>query len=53
MNRYLAGALNQLLARKMVLLMGPRQVGKTTLANDLNSSFAYYNKGFEFSNDWS
>src|SRR5262245_2464631 len=27
----------------MVLLMGPRQVGKTTLAKGLQKDFAYYN----------
>ncbi len=33
----------------MVLVMGPRQVGKTTLAKSLTKSFAYYN--YDIKND--
>lgn len=43
MNRYLFQTLEEFLGRKPLLLMGPRQVGKTTLAKSLNPSFAYYN----------
>lgn len=43
MQRYIYEALQELLRKKMVLLMGPRQVGKTTLARSLSSNFAYYN----------
>lgn len=31
------------LKKKIVLIMGPRQVGKTTLAKSLRSDYAYYN----------
>ncbi len=43
MNRYLQASVQELLTRKMVLVMGPRQVGKTTLSKQLNPSCAYYN----------
>src|SRR5690606_20883865 len=31
------------IGKKMILLMGPRQVGKTTLAKAVSKDFAYYN----------
>lgn len=43
MRRYLESALKDSLGRKIVLLSGPRQVGKTTLAKGLSKSIAYYN----------
>lgn len=46
MNRYLCDAVQEDLEQKMVLLMGPRQVGKTTLAQNLgqrSSSPLYLN----------
>lgn len=43
MRRYLEPALKKSLGKKIVLLSGPRQVGKTTLAKGLSKSIAYYN----------
>lgn len=43
MERYLLESLRELLERKMILLMGPRQVGKTTLSKAVTKDFAYYN----------
>ena len=43
MERYLEKALKKRLGRKILLLAGPRQVGKTVLAKSLNESHAYYN----------
>jgi len=43
MKRYIFATLQEFLAKKMVLLMGPRQVGKTTIAKSLDPSTAYYN----------
>lgn len=44
MERYLGSRLlSPFLKRKIVLLMGPRQVGKTTLAKSLSQDHAYYN----------
>lgn len=43
MERELAPYLHELIEKKMILLMGPRQVGKTTLAKGLTEDFAYYN----------
>lgn len=43
MNRYLLPAIRDLMGKKMILLMGPRQVGKTTLSKAASPSFAYYN----------
>lgn len=43
MNRLIQSPLRSLLGKKIVLLMGPRQVGKTTLAKSLFRDFAYYN----------
>lgn len=43
MDRSLKKPLNELLGKKILLLMGPRQVGKTTLVKSLNKDFAYYN----------
>jgi predicted AAA+ superfamily ATPase len=34
-SRYLEGAISQDLGSKMVLVAGPRQVGKTTLAREI------------------
>lgn len=39
MKRYLSGTILSDLGKKMVLLTGPRQVGKTTLAKDLMASY--------------
>jgi len=39
MQRYLSGHLGRDLARKMVILTGPRQVGKTWLAKELMKNF--------------
>ncbi len=41
MKRYLEGAIKRDLSKKIVLLSGPRQVGKTTLSKQLFDSFAY------------
>jgi predicted AAA+ superfamily ATPase len=43
MKRYVVAQLSEFLEKKMVLLMGPRQVGKTTLAKSLTKNHAYYN----------
>ncbi len=43
MQRYLAAKIKQDLPHKIVLLSGPRQTGKTTLAKQLYSSFDYFN----------
>jgi hypothetical protein len=40
MNRYLSNLIANDLARKMVLVTGPRQVGKTTLARALGDQFS-------------
>ena len=39
MKRYLSGTILSDLSKKMVLLTGPRQVGKTTLAKELMASY--------------
>lgn len=39
MKRYLSGTILSDLKKKIVLLIGPRQVGKTTLAKDLMASY--------------
>jgi predicted AAA+ superfamily ATPase len=41
--RNIADSILDDLKRKIILLSGPRQVGKTTLAKSLMKSFAYYN----------
>ncbi len=43
MDRYLAPLIFKDLSKKIVLLSGPRQVGKTTLSTLLNDSFEYLN----------
>lgn len=43
MDRYLKKPMQELLGRKILLLMGPRQVGKTTLVKSLSANFDYYN----------
>lgn len=43
MKRYLVKFIRKDLADKIVLLSGPRQVGKTTLSKQLTSSYAYLN----------
>ncbi|HEY8271016.1 MAG TPA: AAA family ATPase [Pseudobdellovibrionaceae bacterium] len=43
MERYLSSHLRLLLKKKLILLMGPRQVGKTTLSKSLVKEAAYYN----------
>jgi predicted AAA+ superfamily ATPase len=42
-NRYLYTPISEMLQKKMILLMGPRQVGKTTLTKNLGLDFSYYN----------
>ena len=43
MERYLSKFIKKDLDRKIILLSGPRQTGKTTLSKMLNSSFEYLN----------
>lgn len=43
MRRYLEGFIKRDLEKKMVLVSGPRQVGKTTLSRQLFGSYAYLN----------
>jgi hypothetical protein len=43
MRRYLEEPIKRDLAEKIVLLSGPRQVGKTTLSKQLSASYAYLN----------
>lgn len=43
MNRTLTSYLSPFLNKKIVLLTGPRQVGKTTLAKSVSQDYAYYN----------
>jgi predicted AAA+ superfamily ATPase len=43
MYRYVESAIKTDLKSKIVLLSGPRQVGKTTLSKQLGLSFAYMN----------
>lgn len=43
MKRYLENYIQKDLKRKIVLLTGPRQTGKTTLARMLSDTFDYYN----------
>lgn len=43
MERHLKKPLQDLLGKKILLLMGPRQVGKTTLVQSLSKDSAYYN----------
>lgn len=43
MERYLYNHVKQALTEKIVLLTGPRQCGKTTLAKQLYSNFDYFN----------
>lgn len=43
MKRSITSSLSELVEKKMTLLMGPRQVGKTTLAKSLVENYAYYN----------
>lgn len=43
MRRTLSQPLSEFLGRKILLLSGPRQVGKTTLAQSLSPDAAYYN----------
>jgi len=43
MGRYLVTQINKDLKEKMVIITGPRQVGKTTLAKTLISDFDYFN----------
>ena len=42
-NRYLSSFLAKDLKSRIVLVTGPRQAGKTTLAKSLNPSFEYIN----------
>jgi len=43
MKRYLTQHIQEDLGRKIILITGPRQAGKTTLANMLASDFDYFN----------
>ena len=43
MHRYLEDAIRTDLATKIVILSGPRQVGKTTLSKQLTASYVYLN----------
>jgi len=43
MKRYLEEYIKKDLEKKIVLLTGPRQTGKTTLAKMLKESFDYFN----------
>lgn len=43
MERYLENYIKEDMAQKIVLLSGPRQVGKTTLAKQLSPKFTYLN----------
>jgi predicted AAA+ superfamily ATPase len=43
MKRYLYHAIKEDLNRKIVLLTGPRQSGKTTLARMMSDNFDYFN----------
>lgn len=43
MERYLNNEIKQSLSDKIILLTGPRQCGKTTMAKQLYSSFDYFN----------
>ncbi|MFW6332811.1 MAG: AAA family ATPase, partial [Thermodesulfobacteriota bacterium] len=43
MNRYLESTIRQDLDKKIILITGPRQTGKTTLAKMLRSDFDYLN----------
>jgi predicted AAA+ superfamily ATPase len=42
-HRYLQPELKELIDQKLILLSGPRQVGKTSLSKKIFSDFAYYN----------
>jgi hypothetical protein len=50
MERYLTKAVKETLGDKFILLMGPRQVGKTTLAKSIDPDGAYYN--YDIRKDW-
>lgn len=43
MDRYLTSAVREDVGRKIILITGPRQVGKTTLAKMLSSDLEYFN----------
>lgn len=43
MERYINQYIKKDLPKKIVLITGPRQVGKTTLAKSLNNSYEYFN----------
>jgi uncharacterized protein len=42
-NRYIKDAIKRDLPKKIVLISGPRQVGKTTLAKSISSNYGYLN----------
>lgn len=50
MERYLTKAVKETLGDKFILLMGPRRVGKTTLAKSIDPDGAYYN--YDIRKDW-
>src|SRR5437870_4505030 len=43
MKRYLAEPIKKDLSKKIILLSGPRQAGKTTLAKSLVKNYDYFN----------
>ena len=43
MSRYISENIKKDLTKKAIILSGPRQVGKTTLAKALNNSYEYFN----------
>ena len=43
MERYLKEPIHDLLSKKILLIMGPRQVGKTTMSKTLLEDYGYYN----------
>lgn len=52
MKRYLQSYIQQDLPNKIVLLTGPQQCGKTTLAKQLYNSSDYFNYDSTKKTDW-
>ncbi|WP_300464885.1 hypothetical protein [Desulfobacula sp.] len=44
MERYITKYIQEDLDKKIILLTGPRQTGKTTLSKTLGNDFDYFNK---------